>query len=132
MVSQHKPVVSGEAPMVLDESTEILALTLAMTVRNAMEDFHVEHLTDGQMAELNPIIRNAIATGLHAFLHQEDPRCLFFVQFQQMLIPDYWEPPRLTEDLTESSGEYADRVRLVPNEDGPGPRLTLELELPDE
>jgi hypothetical protein len=97
--------------MVLDKVTKDVAMIVAGTVRNAMETFHVKHLTDEQMAELNPIIRNAIATALYAFLNQDDPRCRYFVQFQQMLIPDYWEPPELLSDLTETTGRYADRVR---------------------
>lgn len=35
-------------------------MLVAMSVRNAMEDFHVANLSDEQMAELNPIIRQAI------------------------------------------------------------------------
>jgi len=31
-----------------------------------MENFYVAHLTDTQMRELNPIIRNAVYTALHA------------------------------------------------------------------
>jgi hypothetical protein len=48
-----------------------LANFIAMVVRNAMEDFHCQHLTDDQMKELNPIIRNAICTALHAFNNYE-------------------------------------------------------------
>lgn len=39
-------------------------MLIAIAVRNEMEDFHCEHLTDSQMKELNPIIRNAIVTAL--------------------------------------------------------------------
>lgn len=39
---------------------QLTAMYIAMVVRNAMEDFHAKHLSDTQMAELNPIIRNAI------------------------------------------------------------------------
>jgi len=34
-----------------------IAKVLAMEVRNSMENCHVQHLTDEQMHELNPIIR---------------------------------------------------------------------------
>jgi len=44
---------------------------IAMVIRNTMEDFHCEHLTDDQMKELNPIIRNAVCTALHAFKNYE-------------------------------------------------------------
>lgn len=79
------------------------AMIIAMTVRNAMEDFHVQNLTDAQMAELNPIIRNAIATALHArtnILHHRAARD--FLGFQERLIPNYWEAPELLDDYLES------------------------------
>ncbi len=40
------------------------AKSIAAYVRCFMEDFHCKHLTDAQMKELNPIIRNAIYTFL--------------------------------------------------------------------
>lgn len=77
-----------------------IATFLAMCVRNAMEDFHVDYLSDAQMKELNPIIRNAIYTGLYAASRQiEDERCGAYVNFTLMLIPTYWEPPLLLPDL---------------------------------
>ena len=77
-----------------------IAMFLAMVVRNAMEDFHCKHLTDVQMKELNPIIRNAIFTGLHALEHvDESETALAFVNFQEMVMPSYWEEPELTEDF---------------------------------
>ena len=53
------------------ETSREMAMILAMVVRNAMEDFHCQHLTDEQMRELNPIVRNAIYTGLQALRHYE-------------------------------------------------------------
>ena len=40
------------------------AKAIAAYVRCYMEDFHCKHLSDAQMKELNPIIRNAIYTFL--------------------------------------------------------------------
>lgn len=51
------------------KTSQEMAMVLAMVVRNAMEDFHCRHLNDEQMKELNPIMRNAIYTGLQAFRH---------------------------------------------------------------
>ena len=85
------------------KNSQEVAMLLAMVVRNAMEDFHAEHLTDEQMKDLNPIIRNAIYTGLQAPEHygsSEGARS--FVNFQKMLIPKYWEPPELLEDYVET------------------------------
>ena len=79
---------------------------IAMVVRDAMEDFHVKHLSDAQMAELNPIIRNAIYTALYAIEHRDEPEVQGFRRFTELLIPSYWEPPRLLEDyLTLTSDE---------------------------
>jgi hypothetical protein len=64
-----------------------------------MEEFHHEHLTDEQMKQLNPIIRNAVCTALHAFENYESsPRSGEFVDFNLMLIPKYWEKPELLSD----------------------------------
>jgi hypothetical protein len=76
------------------------ALVVSMSIRNAMEDFHCDHLSDEQMAELNPIIRNAVLTALYS-LQSEDPRCVLYRNFQDRLIPDYWELPELLPELTE-------------------------------
>jgi hypothetical protein len=89
----------------LTPSTEAqeLAMYLASVVRNAMEDFHCRHLSDEQMNELNPIIRNAIYTALYA--HENYNRSLAaqnFVDFSIRLIPDYWEEPTLTDDFLNS------------------------------
>ena len=81
------------------EEMKHFAKFIAMVIRNAMEDFHCEHLSDGQMRELNPIIRNSVYTALHAFQHYErSPQAKKFVDFQSRLIPDYWESPEMMSD----------------------------------
>ncbi|MDD3927405.1 MAG: hypothetical protein PHT33_12180, partial [bacterium] len=68
-----------------------------------MEDFHCEHLSDEQMKELNPIIRNAIYTGLHAISCMKMSKAAeSYVNFQKMLIPGYWEQPELVSDFVRS------------------------------
>lgn len=79
------------------------ALIIAMIVRNEMEDFHVAHLSDAQMAELNPIIRNAVLDALHAIRNSNQNRgAKAYVNFAAALIPSYWEPPRLTESFLKT------------------------------
>ncbi len=81
------------------EEMKRFAMLIAMVIRNAMEDFHCEHLSDEQMRKLNPIIRNAVYTALHAFQHYErSPQAKKFADFQSRLIPDYWESPEMTRD----------------------------------
>jgi hypothetical protein len=87
----------------LDEQHRRIAKYIAMVVRNAMEDFHVKHLNDGQMRELNPIIRNAVYTALHAMeLSDSDPASASFVGLSQRLIPKYWEEPELLTDYLQT------------------------------
>jgi hypothetical protein len=61
---------------------------IAMVARNAMEDFHCKHLSDTQMEELNPIIRDAVYTAIYAFESRKDSRTSeAFVDFHLMSIP---------------------------------------------
>lgn len=70
-----------------------VAKAIAAVVRNAMEDFHYKYLSDEQMKELNPIIRNAIYTAL---IHlQENP--IFLYTYSLMYVPDYWEDCEMLE-----------------------------------
>jgi len=73
---------------------------IAIVVRNAMEDFHCKNLSDEQMKELNPIIRNAIYTAIYARDNcgKSDP-LKFFVDYHLMSIPKYWEEPELLGGL---------------------------------
>lgn len=67
-----------------------------------MENFHSENLSDDQMKELNPIIRNAICTALYASDHYDElPGAKTFVDFNVKMIPSYWEYPELTDDFLE-------------------------------
>ncbi|MCP4698750.1 MAG: hypothetical protein GY862_18150 [Gammaproteobacteria bacterium] len=89
-------------------ATKNVAMYIAMAVRNAMEDFHHKHLSDKQMEELNPIIRNAICTAFHAFLHAETSDIdRGFVTFHTRCIPKYWEEPELNDDYIESWEMYS-------------------------
>lgn len=74
----------------LDDATQEFAKLIAIVVRNAMEDFHCEHLSDEQMRLLNPIVRNAIATALHAFKHYDrEDAARRFLDYQGRCIPSY-------------------------------------------
>jgi hypothetical protein len=80
------------------------ALLIAMAVRNEMEDFHAEHLTDAQMAILNPLIRNAIYGTLHLFEEMShDRRAFLIIEFLNALIPEYWEMPTIPKSLDPKS-----------------------------
>lgn len=101
---------------------------IAMAIRNEMESLHggdiEDSLTDEQMAKINPIVRNATASALHAmhvcdvmdvhWAEAEDTAdlvpapALVFLLFQRTMIPAYWEEPQLTTDyraMWEASDE---------------------------
>jgi len=80
-----------------------------MVVRNEMENFHSKHLSDAQMAELNPLIRNAICTAVYAFdNYEKSSGAKAFVDFNCNLVPAYWEEPQLTDSFLECFN-YHDR-----------------------
>lgn len=84
------------------------AMFLAKFVRDALEKIHGggndlgdEGLTDVQMRAINPLVRNAIATGLLVgFKAQEegDVQAHQLMNLTLAFIPDYWEPPELLEE----------------------------------
>jgi hypothetical protein len=89
----------------VDDSERQLAAVFAMHVRNALEDFHVQHLDDDQMAQLNPIIRDAILEVLVMLRHSADPQSRLRANaelgltFDANMIPQYWEPAQLSVDF---------------------------------
>ena len=79
-----------EGPDALKARTKFIAIV----IRNAMEDFHSAQLTDEQMKQPNPIIRNAVYTALHAMSHRKEGNSADrYVKHHVQMIPDYWEEP---------------------------------------
>ena len=75
---------------------------ISIIIRNAMEDFHSNHLSDEQMKELNPIIRNAVYTALFTMQYcNESVRAREFINSQMEMIPGYWEEPELIGGVGE-------------------------------
>jgi hypothetical protein len=80
------------------DGLQAIASYVAIVVRNAMEDFHHLHLSDQQMKELNPIIRNAVYTALYAReAYEKSEKAPRFIRYHLAHIPDYWEAPELLE-----------------------------------
>jgi hypothetical protein len=89
-------------------------MVVAMHVRNEMEDFHVSHISNAEMKELNPIIRRAVLEGLviiekagwHVLRSPDkvdDPWVQMLAWLVQM-IPEYWEVPtdsRIVSEVTK-------------------------------
>lgn len=72
----------------LDRQIKTEAKAIALAVRNGMEDFHINNLTQEQMKELNPIIRNAIYSFIRAKFEDISSLKLHYAS-----IPTYWEDP---------------------------------------
>lgn len=73
---------------VLATSNNYLAKALAAYVRYHIEEFHSKHLSDEQMRELNPLIRNAIFTMLEDI---SEERYFKISGLLRLNLPDYWE-----------------------------------------
>lgn len=71
-----------------DNQIKILSKAIALAVRDNIEDFHVKHLTDTQMKELNPLIRDAVYSFLKA--HRKG---VTWLALHYQRIPSYWEEP---------------------------------------
>ncbi len=72
----------------LENDLNFKAKVIAAYIRMYMEDFHCKHLSNEQMKELNPIIRNAIYT----FLVDEDEGDTIDISAVCKLnLPSYWE-----------------------------------------
>ena len=78
------------------------AMLIAMAVRNALEDFHVQNIPEIHMKELNQTIRNGIYTGLHALrFAKSNPGANIMVQEYARSIPPYWEKPEFLNGYSE-------------------------------
>lgn len=107
------------------EETRALAKYIAMVVRNAMEDFHCEHLSDKQMRQLNPVIRNGICSALHAWLaYDEYENAREFVKDATLMVPGYWEEPDIDPYLKRRSKWTLEALR----EQAHQPRPTVRTE----
>ncbi len=81
---------------------QIFSKCVAMVIRNAMEDFHCKYLSDEQMKELNPIIRNAVYTTSYAFDHMHlSGKAERYIIHNLSMIPDYWEDCEFLADVEE-------------------------------
>jgi len=73
------------------------AMYVARVVRDAIEDFHVAHLSDDQMAELNPLIRQGILDALVIMARAKDHRDPLALEAMTAMTfqapPEYWEAP---------------------------------------
>jgi len=73
---------------------------IAIVVRNSMEDFHYKYLTDEQMKELNPIIRNAIYRAIYTLeFYKDSEPAKKFVDYHGSMISKCRADPELLVSL---------------------------------
>lgn len=110
------------------EMLKYFSKLIAMSVRNEMEDFHHHHLSDAQMKELNPLIRNGIYSALFAIAnYNKNMNAKQHIDFQAMLLPSYWEDPELHSFLTSAMEQVQDHAERLT--DFSSPFLKKEYEL---
>ena len=100
----------------IEGNTEVLKFyskIIAIGVRNEIEQFHVDYLTDGQMKELNPLIRNAIYKALFTLSNSDtNAFCRELMTFYSKCVPDYWEDPELDEHLQKVLDESTAQKKI--------------------
>ncbi len=79
-------------------------LVLAMQVRNALETFHTEHLSDAEMHQLNLIVRQALFDAVSLLEGEEDLEAQRQLDYLVAMIPDYWEIPGEDQRLVDDEG----------------------------
>ena len=72
----------------LENDLNVKAKVIAAYIRENIEPFHIKYLSDEQMKELNPLIRNAIYTFLK---DEEDGDIMEISAFCRTNLPSYWE-----------------------------------------
>jgi hypothetical protein len=96
--------------------TQQLCLLISMHIRNEMEEFHGQHLSDEQMKELNPIIRQAIFDVLDVALDdsgkttREQAQGYAALGWLTSMIPDYWEIPDKASDSLDLPKHTLDKL----------------------
>lgn len=80
----------------LEHDANFMAKAIGAYVRMGMEDFHSKHLSDEQMKELNPIIRNSIYTFLKDY---NEDKILKISCVLKLNLPTYWEDCVYKKDL---------------------------------
>ncbi len=112
------------------------AMIIAMHVRNSMEEFHCKYLSDDQMRELNPIVRNAIYQAIRSsYLVRnglnEDQQLIGLADVHRwlLMVPNYWEPPEERKAVSPDVAQFAEETleKRVPFRTDKSQRAALDF-----
>lgn len=85
------------------EAMKKIWMIIARVVRDELEDFHVNHLSEQLMPEMNQLVRKGVYNGLFALAnYSTDEFSRNFVNLNIASLPDYWEEPELIPELADS------------------------------
>jgi len=93
--------------------TEKQTLLMAKYIRDKMEEFHCNNLTDDHMKEINQIIRTAICEFL--MIEKNEDLWLRSVAYMVYGIPNYWEIPNekeLLKKLKSTIGHWSKNLKI--------------------
>lgn len=97
-----------------DDAIKKISKIIAHEVRNNMEDFHAENLSDKQMRQLNPIVRDAIYNSLTALVNYDKNQGFKnFIDYHVLALPDDWEDPKLYPSLEKAALEPTERCKVA-------------------
>ena len=83
------------------KKTKKISNVIAMGIRNAFEDWHGKgKLKQSDMKEFNTKVRNSVYTTLK-LMTSDNKTSRGLLNWQYMMIPDYWEEPELQKEVKE-------------------------------
>ena len=105
-----------------EESLQAWTKLIAISVRNELENFHVQYIPDDLMPELNRTIRRGIYLALRntfLLMNAKDvpdyERAKVFLWFLFTTLPDYWEDTEMTpDDLADEDARPGFLVLNIP------------------
>jgi len=69
-----------------------MAMIISVAIRNNIEGFHIKHIPNEHMKELNTLIRDAVYSTILCFKGDEHDTKM--QQYLKTSIPKYWENPK--------------------------------------
>lgn len=107
-VDENSKRLASEA-LVLRDDHRTKAMIIGKVVRDALEGFHVKHISDKDMPELNQTVRNSVATALHMLDYSlQNEQIAKILGWHVRSMPSYWESPELLDDYFKAIHSSSD------------------------